>query len=286
MSVIVRILRSAPARLLLAACGLLALMWLLALPGLRQLGLFGREVVLGSGALAILWLIGRFLERRNPAEFGLPRAGALRALGRGAALGALLISLTVGLLAIPGWYRITGANWAPLQLLRDIALFLAVAVFEETLFRGLLFRIVEEWLGSWVALAVSAGFFGIAHLFNPAATAGSALAIALEAGVLLGGAYMATRNLWFPIGIHWAWNLLEGPIFGTEVSGTHGASQFLSVTQGPVLWTGGGFGPEAGLVCVMACTVAGIGLVRHARRAGQIMLPVWWQRRRGFASPA
>lgn len=270
----------------MAGVGLFVVLWLLGRPGLRSVGMLGREALLALGTVAILWLIGRFVERREPAGFGLPRAGALRALGNGAAIGALLMIITIAVLAIPGWYRITGIQWAPLQFLRDIALFFAVAVFEETLFRGLLFRIVEEWLGSWVALAISAAFFGIAHLFNPAATPGSAIAIALEAGVLLGGAYMATRSLWFPIGIHWTWNLLEGPIFGTEVSGTHGVSQLTSVTHGPALWTGGGFGPEAGLVCVIACTGVGIWLVQRARRAGQVVVPVWWRRWRGIEQAA
>ncbi len=96
--------------------------------------------------------------------------------------------------------------------------------------RGVLFRIVEESLGSWIALALSAALFGALHAFNPGATLTSSIAIALEAGVLLAAVFMVTRRLWMVIGLHTAWNFTEGGVFGASVSGgdAHGmlASQF------------------------------------------------------------
>ena len=91
---------------------------------------------------------------------------------------------------------------------------------EELLFRGILFRWIEEFGGSWAALIVTSVLFGAAHLVNPNATYIAAVGIAVEAGVMLGAAYMLTRSLWFPMGIHAAWNFTQGEIFDIPVSGT------------------------------------------------------------------
>jgi membrane protease YdiL (CAAX protease family) len=209
-------------------------------------------------------------------------------MGIGLALGAGIISLVIGLLALFGWYQVIGpgalVGAGVVTNLSVILLFLLVAVFEEVTFRGLLFRIVENGLGSWGALIVSAIFFGGAHLGNPGATLGSSIAIALEAGVLLGAIYMATRSLWMVIGVHWAWNYFEGPVFGTQVSGNDIPSLLHSVTDGPVLWTGGAFGPEAGLFAVIAGGIVGAIFIWMAIRRGQVIAPMW--ARRASSTPA
>ena len=110
----------------------------------------------------------------------------------------------------------------------------------------MLFRFLEEGFGSWIALTVTALFFGLSHLNNPHATVWSAIAIALEAGVSLGAVYMATRSLWFAMGLHTAWNFLQGSIFGVAVSG-NGAptdSLFHPLIQGNQWLTGGALGSK------------------------------------------
>ena len=87
------------------------------------------------------------------------------------------------------------------------------------LFRGILFRFLEQFGGSWFALALTSALFGLGHILNPNASAFSSFAIAVEAGVLLGGAYMLTRSLWAPIGLHAAWNFTQGYIYDVPVSG-------------------------------------------------------------------
>lgn len=268
----------------LVVFGLLAalLSLLVALAGLANSALVG-EGVLALAVLAAIALVARLIERRPLAAAGLWGPRALRDLGLGLAGGALLISAVIGLLALAGWYRVDGLGWATLPaqlsgLLQALALFLFVAVFEEALFRGVIFRTIEELLGSWAALLLSSALFGAAHLANPAATSASAAAIAIEAGLLLGAAYMLTRTLWLPIGIHWAWNLFEGPIYGTAVSGNDTGSLLRSTTAGPEVWTGGAFGPEAGLVAVILATLAGALLLALAIRRGQLITPAWLRR--------
>jgi hypothetical protein len=141
-------------------------------------------------------------------------------------------------------------------------------VGEELLFRGALFRIVEERWGTLVALLTSAAFFGAIHGGNPGATALSSIAIALEAGLLLALAYAATRTLWLPIGLHFAWNFTEGGIFSTQVSGGVVQGLFATKLTGDRLLTGGSFGPEASIVAVAICLIAALFfLVITLRRA-------------------
>jgi hypothetical protein len=149
---------------------------------------------------------------------------------------------------------------------------LPAAAIEELLFRGIVFRLIAEWAGTWIALTVSAVVFGGLHAFNPGATWFSSLAIALEAGVLLAAAYVATGNLWLPIALHFSWNFCEGPIFGTALSGT-ATSQTLFEAHlgGPAVLTGGVFGPEAGVPALLAGLIAAAAFLIYARRRGRIV---------------
>jgi len=236
--------------------------------------------VVALAAVGTLIFVGAFIERRPLGAIGLRPGGAGRDLALGFALGASLISIVVGVSALAGWYHVTGV--APLEAMPLLALALLYTllevVFEETLFRGIVFRILEEGLGSWLALLLSALLFGLLHLQNPHATLASGLAIAVEAGVLLAAAYMLTRSLWLAIGIHCAWNFFEGHVFGASVSGTNGTSFLQSVTNGPQLWTGGSFGPEAGLVVLVACFTVGVVLLLLAARRGGVVTPQWLRR--------
>jgi membrane protease YdiL (CAAX protease family) len=232
-------------------------------------------------ALAAFASVGVWIERKTIPALGFPLRPLVRDLGWGFVGGAALMSAVIGVLALAGWYQVSGAGdlaHAPGLLLEALLFYLLVAVFEEVLFRGILFRIVEEWLGSWAAIVISALIFGLAHLANPNATLVSALAIALEAGVLLALVYMLTRSLWAVIGIHWAFNFFEGPLFGAQISGVQGTGVLKSTISGPALWTGGSFGPEAGLVTVLFCLAVSVALIIEVRRRGQVMTPDWLRR--------
>jgi hypothetical protein len=114
-------------------------------------------------------------------------------------------------------------------------------------------------VGTWGALIFTSGLFGLAHKANPGATLASSVAIALEAGVLLGAAYAATQRLWLPIGLHIGWNFTEGPLFGMTLSGNKMSEGVLRGSlSGPGMLTGGAFGPEASIVAVLVCLVTAI----------------------------
>ena len=242
----------------------------------------GRPLDAVCGALvAVLlgWLAYRayvrLVERRPGIELGAQ--GVLRELGAGLVLGAALFSVTIGVLAALGLYTVQG--WRPASvLIAPLAVSIAAGVIEELLFRGAIFRIIEASLGTWIALAISAALFGLVHLGNPNASWIAAVAIALEAGVMLGAAYVLTRRLWLPIGIHAAWNFTQGGIFSVAVSGGKTDGLLVASLNGPQWLTGGEFGAEASVVAIVVCTAFGIALLVMAHRRGQFIAPFWKRR--------
>jgi CAAX protease family protein len=217
---------------------------------------------------AYRWVVRR-TEHRAPVE--LAREGAPAAIGRGVLIGVALFGAVIANIAFLGGYQVLG--WGSVAgAAAAFGFSAAAAVTEELLFRGVLFRIVEKRIGTWSALALTSVLFGASHLFNAHATLWGAIAIAIEAGGMLAAAYAATRNLWVPIGLHFAWNFAEGGIFGTDVSGTSGAGGLLhGVLSGPAPLTGGEFGPEASLYALAAGVVATIVFLWLAHRRGRLV---------------
>ena len=231
--------------------------------------------ILAMLLLAATMLVEHFTSGKDLSDVGFGPKHAARDLIAGVAIGAILFSLVALELFIGGFYHVLNV-----QVTADLAaaavLLIGGAIFEELLFRGVIFRLVEEWTGTWIALAVSAVPFGLAHVANPGATPVSSLTIALEAGILLGAAYVLTRNLWFPIGLHFAWNFCEGPIFGTQISGnTFLRDATTAQLVGPSWITGGSFGPEAGVPAIVTCAIAAVLLLVVAARRNEIARPAW-----------
>jgi membrane protease YdiL (CAAX protease family) len=177
-------------------------------------------------------------------------------------------------LAILGYYKIVGFN-NPVVLLTAFITFGMGAFIEELVFRLILFRLVEEFFGSWAALVVLAVFFGFAHIGNENATVITSLAIVLEAGILIAAAFMYTRRLWLVFGIHFAWNYFQSAIWGVRTSGEEFTGLVNPEITGPVWLTGGDFGTEASVLTVVFCLVIGVILLRLAIKRGQLVRPAW-----------
>jgi membrane protease YdiL (CAAX protease family) len=205
--------------------------------------------------------------------------GALRPLVIGLGAGLAVFTLIVIVAAALGVYRLTGEGDASDLLPQLILTAIFPAISEEMLFRGILFRWIEEFGGSWAALLLTSAFFGAAHLANPNASPIAAVGIAFEAGVMLGAAYMLTRSLWLPMGLHAAWNFTQGEIYDIPVSGTPVHGLLVARLKGPPLLTGNGFGLEASLIAIVIATLFGLWLLWLAIRKGELVKP-WWARRR------
>lgn len=236
------------------------------------------EKAFGAVLMAAVIILGykaykRWIERAPDTELSL--AGALPELAAGVAIGTVLFSLMTGIVALLGGFEVLGMRGMG-QFWTMLAVAIVSGTSEEVLFRGIILRHLEAMIGTWGALALTSALFGVAHIANPDATWFSSLAITLEAGLLLGGAYLLTRRLWLAIGIHAAWNFTQGWIFSIPVSGGEAPLGLLITRRVGSDWlTGGDFGLEASAVAMVVATVAGLALVWRAVRHGGAVAPMW-----------
>ncbi|MFM7403295.1 MAG: lysostaphin resistance A-like protein [Erythrobacter sp.] len=213
----------------------------------------------------------------------LPWNSAVRGLAVGTLGAFVLFSLIVGIAALAGAYFIVGwggmNNWLMLLFTAGIS----ASFVEEFVFRGILFRWIEEFGGSWAALIITSALFGLAHIGNDNATWFSSTTIAIEAGVMLGGAYMLTRSLWLPIGLHFGWNMTQGMIWDVPMSGNDVDGLVDARLAGDSLISGGAFGLEASVIALVVAGGFGVWLVKRAYDKGEVMA-LWWVRRRRLAA--
>lgn len=269
-------LRSAGKRL---GLGLLNVALAIVLYSVVQAMVHGRVPVLGLSIIAAVILAaaylagGRWIERRRITEF--VGSGGIMEFAAGVGLGILLFSAVIAALWAAGAYRPMG--WGTSAVLgAGVVAVLSDAIVEEVLFRGFLFRLVETVAGTWGALLLTSALFGAAHAMNPGATAVTSVAIAVEAGLLLGAAYALKGRLWLPIGLHASWNFSEGYLFGMSVSGFAGKNALIRGSlSGPAILTGGAFGPEASLIAVGVCLSATAFLLWRVIRLGRVQPPAW-----------
>ena len=246
--------------------------------GLRQLHLPKNSpleslagLAIAAGVVAAYKLYKRWIERTPDRELEL--AGGPRELGLGLLGGFLLFSFMAGIVALLGGFEVQGVRGTG-QLWSMLLMGIISGTVEEVLFRGIMLRHLESLTGTWIALAITSALFGAGHIFNPDASWFAAFAIAIEAGVLLGAAYLLTRRLWLAIGIHAAWNFTQGWVFSVPVSGGDAPLGLLITRRiGPDWLTGGEFGLEASAVAMAVATLAGLALLYCAR--GGIVAPPW-----------
>ncbi|WP_030276890.1 CPBP family intramembrane glutamic endopeptidase [Streptomyces sp. NRRL B-24484] len=239
-----------------------------AVQGDPWLSLLWGSLTVVLSVLVYRWVVGRS-ERRPVTE--LAREGASGALLRGLVVGVAMFGAVIANIYVLGDYTVHGFG-SPTGAIGLVGFMAGAAVTEELMYRGLLFRLVERGLGTYIALALSGTVFGASHLLNKDATLLGGVAIAIEAGGMLAAAYAATRSLWLPIGLHFGWNFAESGIFGTEVSGngdTHGLLD--ASTSGATLITGGEFGPEASVFATLFGALLMVVFLRLARRRGHIV---------------
>lgn len=227
-------------------------------------------------ALGAYSLFVRLYERRWPVEIG--PAKLPRGLPTGFVLGAALLLASAGLIHAGGWSVVAQtaprADW-PRLIGTALAVQVGAAVVEEILLRGVLFRVVEQWLGSWVALVLSALLFGLLHAGNPNATWAAALGLSLQAGVLLAAAYMVSRSLWLPIGLHWGWNAVQAGVVGGTVSGHVSRAIVTTEPVGPDVLSGGAFGIEGSIIATGVCAALAVAFCVLAVRLGRTKPGFW-----------
>ncbi|MEV5153657.1 CPBP family intramembrane glutamic endopeptidase [Streptomyces werraensis] len=248
--------------------------WMLA--GLAGVGLVSGLTATGPGPVPVLgaaaavavyaWVMRRAAGRSVP-EIARPGAGREALLGGAIGLGFVLVSAL--LITAFGGYSFSWAGDGVVSVVATAVMVQAgAAVTEELMFRGLALQALERLWGSRAALVITSLFFGVAHLGAEGASAWSALAIAVEAGVLLGAAFLWRRSIWFVVGLHFVWNTTV-ELLGIPVSGHTSDGLFTADVHGSDLLTGGAFGLEASVVPVLLGVALAVPMLVLARRSGR-----------------
>ncbi len=242
--------------------------------GNHERGLFLQALIMGICSAAATWTLLRAADKRRFRNLGFWFYGGWgKELALGLGGGALMLSVVVGAGAAFG-----GTEWhlrevEPMALVRGllwaVVLFSVAATNEELLFRGYPFqRLVESW-GAPISVVAISGLFGLGHASNPNAT-WFTVSNTILAGIWLAQAYLKTRALWYPIGLHISWNFIMAFVYSLPVSGIVLQSQLLTAKDhGPQWLTGGDYGPEGSILCT-----------------GVLVVAIVWQARTGFLKVA
>lgn len=229
----------------------------------------------GMIVAALLAAAGVLYVRRLPfSRLGLTLRGHAGDWWKGLLLIVALYALGFGLSLLAHAVQVTGFALSVRGLALLLLFFLMVALFEEIALRGfVLGRLLDGGVNRWVALLLSSLLFSLIHLFNPGFTFLPFLNIWL-AGVFMGASYIYTRNLCFPVALHWFWNWVQGAVLGYQVSGITIDYSLLQIRlSGQTLLNGGSFGFEGSLVCTLVLAV-GTALIlwKHRPEEGSLTL--------------
>lgn len=231
--------------------------------------LFLERLLMLVGYLSAAVLVLRW--RNLPLSLlGMSLRGRGKDLLAGLGVAVLLYAVGFGTSLLMGTVEIASVEWVPRDLLGTLLFFLLVAVTEEVMLRGfVLGRMLSAGMNRFVALFLSSALFSAMHLFNPNFALLPFVNILL-AGCLLGASFLYTRNLCFPVVLHWFWNWLQGPVLGYEVSGMDSGETLLTLRlTGSDLLTGGSFGFEGSLLCTVLLVVGTLAIIGYYERRGR-----------------
>jgi membrane protease YdiL (CAAX protease family) len=237
------------------------------------------EFILASGLqiLAVvvsIFIARRWIDRRSFTSLGLSwNRKAARDLLFGIGLSGVMIATIFAIELGAGWLQFEGFAWTGRsalsvigQLLLMLVVFVLVGWYEEMFFRGYWLINLIEGLNTGWGVAITSAFFALVHAANPNANRAAMVGLTL-AGIFFAYAALSSKALWLPIGLHIGWNFFEGTVFGFQVSGLD--TQIFQLIQqrvaGPDLWTGGAFGPEAGLVLLPGLALGAAGIYLYTR---------------------
>lgn len=225
-------------------------------------------------SLLMLYLCSRFIEKKPFLSYGFTgctMSGGYKEVIAGISCAGLMVSTVMLVLYLTGCYQVASVAWNA-HFLVYLPFLVVAAMREEVMFRGYVLQTLEKSWGSVWAIVISSLLFGFLHIINfePGVQLGSkiysCLCLSIDAGVVFAVAYLFKRRLWFPFGMHFAWNVFEGPVYGTLVSSLNLGKPLVEAKLiGPDFLTGGVFGPEASLVEVFVCCLL-VGILWPAAR--------------------
>ncbi|WP_461632483.1 lysostaphin resistance A-like protein [Labilibaculum euxinus] len=206
------------------------------------------------GTLLLIWLFTRFIDRKKMIDLGLSFQKRAKDIIYGLLAGFIMMGAGSLILYFSGNLTFNSITFNLIGLTQSVLLFILVSINEEVFVRGYLLRNFMDSMNKYIALISSSLIFMALHLMNPNVSLVGITNIFL-AGLLLGIGYIFTKNLWFPLALHFSWNFFQGPIFGFEVSGTSSSSLISQSIHGNEILTGGQFGLEGSIIATVLCSL-------------------------------
>ena len=230
------------------------------------LSFIGYYTVVAIVLIGLAFLFRRLTDKQSMRSMGFSWIGYSNHAAAGFFLGILLLCIGAIILVMLQFLFFAGVDLNVSNLLYSLLLFILVAFTEEIAFRGYILNNLMQSMNKWIALTISALLFALFHASNDNVSVIALLNI-LVAGFLLGINYIFTKNLWFAIFLHFSWNFFQGPILGFEVSGFATSGLFQQTMKGPDLLTGGDFGFEGSLICLLINTITTVILAFYYSRS-------------------
>ena len=231
-----------------------------------------RDIIFFSLFLIAYRLYTNNIEKRKALEFNTK--SLIPEFGVGFLISMSIVCLMVVLMMLFGYYRVNSFN-SPMVLADRTIVYYMGSFTEELLFRVILFKLVEEFAGSWIGIIVQGLVFGFAHIGNENATILTSLSLVISDTILFGAAYMLTRRIWLIWGLHFSWNFFQEGIFGMPNSGSQSDGLIKPIIDGPQWVTGGKFGIEASIIAITIWFIIGIIIMKKAIEKNQLVLPTW-----------
>lgn len=210
----------------------------------------------GVGIFFLIWFFRKFIDKKPIMDLGLAPL-KLTDIYSGLFLGFIVMSIGFFILRALNEIHILGSNLIISELLLSMLIYFLVALSEEILIRGYVLTNLMGSVNKYVALSISSLIFSLMHIGNYGYSWFSAFELFIG-GLMLGLPYIYTRNLWFPISLHFSWNFFQGTIYGFDVSGSKGYSLIKQTHINNNIWNGGDFGFEGSILSIilqMICIV-------------------------------
>jgi membrane protease YdiL (CAAX protease family) len=222
------------------------------------------------GTFLVIWLFMKFVDKEHFIKLGFQTKNRLKEFITGVLIGLIIMTAGYFLLILSDEIFFIKVNFDFKELVSSIIIFTIVAIVEETLFRGYILKNLMSSFNKYTALIFSSILFALAHGLNPNIDLFSLFNLFL-AGILLGLSYIYTRNLWFPIALHFSWNLFQ-TLYGFKVSGLKSYSIIEFKINEANLLNGGAFGFEGSYLSIIAqvLTITAIGMYYNRKKQNSI----------------
>ncbi|MBT3754074.1 MAG: CPBP family intramembrane metalloprotease [Flavobacteriaceae bacterium] len=216
--------------------------------------------------IIMIWLFMKFIDKQPLIEIGFQTQGRLKEINYGILFGLFIMAFAFVFLSTIGEIVFLSYSLDFNQILLSIALFIGVSFFEEIIFRGYMLKNLLESFNPFVALLISSLFFSLIHASNPNVTSLGLCNIFL-AGIFLGVSYVFTKNLWFPIALHFSWNFFQA-MFGFKVSGLDSYSIIEFMIPYNNMINGGEFGFESSILSIIVLFIGTIIIWNYFKKYG------------------